>query len=143
MKPGKSSMRIILLALPVAFSIQAASGQDWSIIGVGSKGILFYDSGRVSELGGGKKKVWMKFVYNPEGVASLKSRGERFAAAAYLTIPYEINCLNRMAACQEGIIYSRDDEPLGPFECSEEATREPRIFPESVSEEALLDKVCP
>jgi hypothetical protein len=143
-KYGKLAAGVFICSFVLAFSLRAATAQEgWSILGVGSKGILFYDPGRIGELGAGKKKVWMKFVYNREGVASLKSLGERFAAAAYLTIPYEINCPERHATCQEGIIYSREDEPLGPFQCSGGGTKGEIIFPESVSEEALLDKVCP
>ncbi len=145
--PGRwrrASAGFLILSLALAFCSKISIAQEgWSILGVGSKGTLFFDPGRISELGGGKKKVWIKFVYSPKGVASLNSRGDRFAAAAYLTIPYEINCPDRNTTCQEGIIYSRDDEPLGPFQCSGEGIKEAAIFPESVSEEALLEKVCP
>jgi hypothetical protein len=122
---------------------QAAFAEDeWKIIGLSSKGTLFYNSETVAELSAEKRGVWTKFVYNVEGVKWLQSRGGKFAGAAYVTYYYEINCLERITRCQSGYAYSWKGESLGPLDCSREGA-EVMVFPNSFPGEFLLKKFCP
>ena len=135
---------ILILFWVTCFVAQAAFAEDeWKIIGLSSKGTLFYNSETVAELSAGKKGVWTKFVYNAEGMRLLKSQGGKFAGAAYITFYYEINCLERNTKCRSGFVYSRKGESLGPHDCSGEGAEGAMIFPESLSGEILLEKFCP
>jgi hypothetical protein len=135
---------ILILFWVACFVAQAAFAEDeWKIIGLSSKGTLFYNSETVAELSAGKRGVWTKFVYNAEGMRLLKSRGGKFAGAAYVTYYYEINCQERITRCQSGYVYSRKGESLGPHDCSGGGAEGGMIFPESLSGEILLDKFCP
>ncbi len=123
---------------------QAAFAEDeWKIIGLSSKGTLFYNSEPVAELSAGKRGVWIKFVCNAEGMKWLQSQGGKFAGAAYVTYYYEINCLERITSCRWGYVYSPKGESFGPLDCSGEGVEGTMIFPKTFPGEFLLEKFCP
>lgn len=135
---------VLILFWVACFSVHAAFAEDeWKIIGLSSKGTLFYNSETAAELSAGKRGVWTKFVYNAEGMKWLQSRGGKFAGAAYVTYYYEINCLERITRCRSGYVYSRKGESLGPLDCSGEGAEGAVIYPESLPGEILLKKFCP
>jgi hypothetical protein len=135
---------VLILFWVACFAVHAAFAEDeWKIIGLSSKGTLFYNSETAAELSAGKRGVWTKFVYNAEGMKWLQSRGGKFAGAAYVTYYYEINCLERITRCRSGYVYSRKGESLGPLDCSGEGAEGAVIYPESLPGEILLKKFCP
>jgi len=135
---------ILILFWVASFGTQAAFAEDeWKIIGLSSRGTLFYNSETMTELSAGKRGVWTKFVYNAEGMKLLQSRGSKFAGAAYVTYYYEINCLERITRCRSGYVFSRKGESLGPLDCSGEGAESAMIFPKSFLGEFLLQKFCP
>ena len=123
---------------PVAFA-----KDEWKIIGLSSKGTLFYNSETVTELSAEKRGVWTKFVSNAEGMKWLQSRGGKFAGAAYVTYYYEINCVERITRCRSGYAYSRKGDSLGSIDCPGEGAEAAMIFPKSFPGEFLLQKFCP
>jgi hypothetical protein len=135
---------ILILFWVACFVAPAAFAEDeWKILGLSSKGTLFYNSETLTALPAGKKAVGTKFVFNEEGRRLLKSRGGKFAGAAYVTVDYEINCPAWDTKCRSGFVYSREGESLGPLDCSGEGSGRAMIFPESLSGEVLLKKFCP
>jgi len=135
---------ILILFWVASFATQAAFAEDeWKIIGLSSRGTLFYNSETMTELFAGKRGVWTKFVYNAEGMKLLQSRGGKFAGAAYVTYYYEINCLERITRCRSGYVFSRKGESLDPLDCSAEGAESAMIFPKSFLGEFLLQKFCP
>jgi hypothetical protein len=135
---------ILILFWVACFVVPAAFAEDeWKIIGLSSKGTLFYNSETAAELSAEKRGVWTKFVCNAEGTKLLQSRGGKFAGAGYVTFYYEINCLERITRCRSGYVYSRKGEFLGPLDCSGEGAEGAMIFPKSFPGKFLLEKFCP
>ena len=135
---------ILILFWVACFVVQLAfAEEEWKIIGLSSKGTLFYNSETVTELSAEKRGLWTKFVYNAEGMKWLQSRGGKFAGAAYVTYYYEINCLERITRCRSGYAYSRKGDSLGPLDCSGEGEEAAVIFPKSFPGEFFLQKFCP